>query len=219
MLKEKIMIPFYRLMLISQKNNIPTPKYLDFIKKCADGGITSLQLREKLLSQEELLDLGEQLLKILTPYHIPLVINDCSTIAQQRTTPYIHIGQKDDSIQKVLTKFPKGHIGVSIESLENLHSANKENNLSYVTASAVFPSQNKSNLSTIWGLNGLKLLSSISKHPITAIGRITLQNTTSIIQHGAHGIALIGAIHDAKDPYQTTKEFRTLLDDLLQEQI
>ncbi len=209
------MTPFYRLMLISQKNDTPTPKYLDFIKKCADGGITSLQLREKSLSPAELIDLGELLIDILTPYKIPLVINDFTSIAQKLDTPYLHIGQKDDSIKKALTLLPQGQIGVSIESLDNLHTANQQDNLAYVTASAVFPSQNKSNLTTIWGLDGLQKLSSLSKHPLTAIGGITLQNTTSIIQHGAQGIALIGAIHDAKDPYKITKEFRKLLDSLL----
>ncbi len=203
---------FYKLMLITQKNNTSDKEYFDFIKKCADGGITSLQLREKSLDYSSLLKLGEQLMTILAPYQIPLVINDFPSLAKELGTHYIHVGQKDDSISKTRSILPKAKIGISIESIEQLHQANNIKEIAYVTASAVFPSTNKDNLLKIWGLDGVKELSQISTHPLTAIGGITLDNTANIIQHGARGVALIGAIHDAKDPYSTCKEFRNIID-------
>lgn len=210
------MAPFYRLILISQKQNIPTVQYLEFIKKCCDGGITSLQLREKSLSFAELVVLGQALLDILCPYGIPLVINDFPLLAKELQSQYLHLGQKDGAISNALGVIPRAQIGVSIDSLENMHVANAVPSLAYVTASAVFPSANKHNIQTIWGLEGLKKLSSISKHPLTAIGGITLQNVPDVIRHGARGIALIGAIHDAENPYKTAKEFRNILDSNLE---
>lgn len=208
---------FYRLMLITQKKNIPIQHYLDFIKKCADGGISALQLREKSLSFTELVDFGYALLEILQPYQIPLIINDFPLLAQELKTPYLHLGQNDSSINHALSLVPSAKIGVSIETDQNIYEANLIPNLAYVTASAIFDSTNKNNIKTIWGLEGLQKLSSLSKHPLTAIGGITLQNTAEIIQHGAKGIALIGAIHNTEDPYQTTKEFRRILDSCLGE--
>lgn len=208
------MIPFTRLMLITQKNQIPLDLYLDFIKKCADGGITSLQLREKSLSLDELTSLGEELIKVLDPYGIPLVINDFPQLAKLLDSSYIHVGQNDESVAEVLDLIPQAQIGISIESLEDLHIANLLP-LSYVTASAVFPTDNKLKLKKIWGLEGLRELSKISTHPLTAIGGITIQNVENVIQYGAQGIAIIGALHDSEDPYRTAKKFRSIMDPLL----
>ncbi|MGL4677437.1 MAG: thiamine phosphate synthase [Brevinema sp.] len=208
---------FYRFMLITQKNQTSDREYFDFIKKCCDGGITSLQLREKHLSPKELIILGGQLLRILEEYQIPLVINDSAELAQKIATPYIHLGQKDDSISQTLSLIPHAQIGISIESINQLEQANKQANIVYVTASAIFPSLNKRDLSTIWGLDGLKQLSKLSKHPLTAIGGITLDNTKDIIRNGAQGIALIGAVHHSTDPYTLCKNFRNLLDKTIQE--
>ncbi|MGL5955462.1 MAG: thiamine phosphate synthase [Brevinema sp.] len=208
---------FYRFMLITQKNQSNDKDYFDFIKKCADGGITSLQLREKHLNQEELTILGSQLLRILEEYRIPLIINDSAELAQKIGTPYIHIGQKDDTVNQSLSLIPNAQIGISIASTKQLTLANQQSSIAYVTASAVFPSTNKQNLNTIWGLAGLSQLSQISKHPLTAIGGITLENTEDIIKHGAQGIALIGALHDSSDPYTLCKRFRNLLDQTIKE--
>ncbi len=209
------MVPFYEFMLISQKNQTSTSTYLDFIKSCADGGITSLQLREKSLSFEELVDLGLLLKEVLDPYKIPLVINDFSKLTEFLNTPYIHLGQKDGVAESILREHPLAQIGVSIDTIENIHHTNTIPSLSYVTASAVFPSSNKNNINTIWGLEGLRELSYISKHPLTAIGGITIDNCLDVLQHGAKGIALIGAIHDAENPYKTCKSFKNILDSYL----
>lgn len=202
---------FYRFMLITQKGKNSDQEYIEFIKKCADGGITSLQLREKHLNYEQLKHLGELLLRILEPYKIPLVINDFPLLAKELRTKYIHIGQKDESVFQAKQLIPEAKLGLSIETLEQLHNANQKE-LAYVTASAVFPSTNKENLNKIWGLEGLQQLSKISKHPLTAIGGITLENLEDILAHGAQGIALIGAIHEAKDPYSICKLFRDILE-------
>jgi len=209
------MVPFYRLMLITNKGSIPLTKYLDFIKECADAGITSLQLREKPLSFNELIDFGEHLKETLSPYNIPLIINDFPLLAKRLKTPYVHLGQSDGGVQNALAVMPDIKIGVSIDTLENMNEANGNDSLSYVTASVIFKSGNKNDIQTIWGLLGLKELSCISKHPLTAIGGITLENISDVLIHGAKGIALIGEIHNAKNKSKTVKEFRQILNNYL----
>lgn len=205
------MTPFYQLMLITNKGSITLKKYLDFIKECADAGITSLQLREKSFSFNELIDFGESLKETLKPYNIPLIVNDFPLLARELKTPYIHLGQSDGSVQNALNIMPNLKIGISIDTTENMDEVNTNDSLAYVTASAIFASKYKNDIQTIWGLEGLKKLSSISKHPLTAIGGITLDNISDVILHGAKGIALIGEIHNAKHPSQTTKKFREIL--------
>jgi thiamine-phosphate pyrophosphorylase len=67
-------------------------------------------------------------------------------------------------------------------------------------------------VTTVWGLEGLSNLSSISKHPIVAIGGINESNAEAVIRSGAHGIAVIGAIHDSVCPIDAVKTLRSKID-------
>lgn len=202
---------FYKLMLVTQKGTIPIPKYLDFIKQCADSGITSVQLREKNASNEEQLYFGEALFTVLQSYNIPLIINDSPALAKELGISYIHVGQSDEKVEEILSSIPNAIIGLSIEQIEELHRANTQK-LAYISASAIFSTPHKDNLKTIWGLHGLAKLKSLTQHPLIAIGGINLDNLESVIEHGAEGVALIGALHNSSNPSIVARKCRDIID-------
>ncbi|MGL4367854.1 MAG: thiamine phosphate synthase [Brevinemataceae bacterium] len=211
------MPPFYRLMLLTNKQNTPIKQYLEFIKHCAEGGITSVQLREKNLDKNELIDFGRCLQEVLSEYSIPLVVNDYPEIAKILNSPYIHLGRGDTDLPKAVEILGSdAQIGISIESLEDFNNYTPCPAISYVAASAVFPSSNKQT-TTVWEIEGLKKISSISPYPVTAIGGITLENFTDVINAGAQGIAIIGALHDSPNPRLTAEKFKNTIDTLLGE--
>ena len=204
-------IPYYTLMLVTHKNNILTRDYLQFIQSCAESGITALQLREKNASYAELLELGQQIKHILAPFDIPLIINDNVTLAIELNADGVHLGQSDACPMSARQRLgSKKIIGLSIDSMENLHAANQLP-IDYVGVGAIFPTPTKHNVATIWGIDGLTMLSAQSKHPIIAIGGINESNTAEVKRAGAHGIAVIGALHDSTDPQNTVKNFRHLI--------
>ncbi len=204
----------YRLILITQRGDQPLSSYLNFIKDCAVSGISAVQLREKNYSSTALLEFAQQLKETLAPYHIPLLINDQVELAQHVSTEGVHLGQTDFS-SKEAKKFLGLNkiVGLSIESEQELISANDQTELDYVAASAVFVSKNKTNLKTLWGLEGLKNVIKISRHPVVAIGGINLDNARKVMQCGAAGIAVIGAIHDAKKPALACEHLRKIIDE------
>lgn len=198
----------YSLTLITHKNDIPIDQYLRFIHHCAIAGITALQLREKQASYQECLELGRQLKPILADFHIPLIINDNVALAIELDADGVHLGQTD--MCPIVARKQLGDdkiIGVSIDSKENLQTANNLP-IDYVGIGAIFPTETKQNVTTIWGLDGLTAIASQSKHPIVAIGGINESNAQQVIQAGAQGIAVISAIHEAMDPNQTIKNIR-----------
>ena len=89
---------------------------------------------------------------------------------------------------------PNKIIGLSIESLSELAIANASDSIDYVTASAVFPTQTKPDCKTLWGIDGLEQVVLRSKHPVTAIGGINVQNVRSVMEQGVEGVAVIGAL-------------------------
>jgi thiamine-phosphate pyrophosphorylase len=196
-----------RLCLVTNYSHQKLSKYLQFLTQAIEGGVTSVQLRDKTNAYSMKLEYALAIQSVLTPLNIPLFINDDVDLAVEIDADGVHIGQSDLTPQQ--TRFmlgPDKIIGYSIESLEDLNKANALSCIDYVAASAVFPTQSKDNCKTIWGLEGLKQVSKLSKHPVVAIGGIHAANAVLVIQHGAYGIAVISAIHNAPNPLFAAKE-------------
>ena len=198
--------PFYQLMLVTNKQNTPLNEYLKFIDTCAKSGITAVQLREKNMPYTELLQFGQKIQAILAPFTIPLIINDNVKLAIALDATGVHLGQTDHCPKKARTQLGKQKIiGVSIDSMDNLLKANQLP-IDYVGIGSIFPTKNKSNVVTYWGIEGLQKLAPLSTHPIVAIGGINERNAINIIQAGAHGIAAIEAFHQTMNLPKTTQQ-------------
>jgi thiamine-phosphate pyrophosphorylase len=204
--------PFYQLMLVTHRQNSQVPEYLSWILHCVQSKkISVVQLREKNATPEDLLAFALQLKKILSPHNIPLIINDNLELALEIDADGIHLGQSDGSPDIARAALgPDKIIGLSIETTEELYKAN-EYELDYVAASSVFPSRHKQNVRTHWGIDGLKKLVAQSRHPVIGIGGITLDNLKEVMSTGAHGVAVIGALHDAVLPVETAYLMREII--------
>lgn len=203
---------FYKLMLVTHRQATPLPEYLSFIKQCVSSGVSSVQLREKNADPAFKLSFAKELKNILAPLDIPLIINDDVDLAIAVNADGVHLGQTDSSPQKARERLgARKFIGLSIESEEELIQANSYD-LNYVAASAVFPSEHKHNLKTIWGIDGVQRLCSLTAHPIIGIGGINANNLPQLMQSGAHGAAIIGALHQANDPEQMAFTLRQIID-------
>ncbi len=195
-----------RLCLVTNLQNQPYSLYESFILKAIQGGITSVQLREKTTNLFEFRQLALQLRSTLRPFKIPLIINDHVDIAKDIDADGVHIGQSDLSpyeARKILG--PSKIIGLSVETLNELEIANQLTFLTYIGLSAVHPSRTKPDCKTIWGINGLRQAAELSNHPVMAIGGINLSNIGMIMDSGACGAAVIGAIHN-HDPRKSAAD-------------
>lgn len=207
-----MMNDFYKLILVTHRQNTSLTEYLEFIKKCINSGVTCIQLREKNAEPEFKLHFALQLKELLTPYNIPLIINDDIDLARQIDADGVHLGQSDASVLIARDKLGNDkYIGLSIEAENQLKQANYLP-INYVAASAVFPSQHKKNLKTIWGIDGVSRLCKQSNHPIIGIGGINQYNLPQLMQAGAQGVAVIGALHQAADPVEMTLTLRKIID-------
>jgi thiamine-phosphate pyrophosphorylase len=172
--------------------------YFKFIEKCAAGGITHLQLRQKKWAYANILSFGYELKYIAKQHNVSFIVNDDLNLLQQLDADGVHLGPSDISVQSARTIIGNNKIiGLSIESTEQLHIANNYDKIDYVAASAVFPSVSKDNLKKIWGVDGLKQFCLQSKHPTIAIGGISLDNIDAVLKCKVNGIAIISALHQS----------------------
>ncbi len=202
---------FFKLTLVTNKSNKFLDNYLEFVSICAESGITLVQLREKNLSYEDLLEFGGQLKSLLGKFLIPLIVNDYTELAYQLDVDGVHLGQSDENVIEARRKLGTDKIiGLTVDSIEQLCVANTLP-INYVGIGAIFSTNNKINVPGIWGANGLEKIAQLSKHPIIAIGGISETNAHAVMKAGANGIAAIEAFHEARDPSATTKNLRNIV--------
>lgn len=207
---------YLKLCLVTHTNNTPLPIYKKLIHQAIEGGITSVQLRDKSKNLTQLRDMAFELKSMLAPVHIPLIINDHPEIAKETDADGVHLGQSDvPPIETRKALGPNKIIGLSIETMEELEIANSLSCIDYVAASAVFQSPSKFNCKTIWGLDGLQHIVSISKHPVIAIGGITQDNISDVIKAGSKGAAVISAIHSHINPKMAAFDLITTINNAL----
>jgi len=183
----------------------------EIVEASVQGGVTMVQLREKDCTTREFYQLAVRLKNILRPYDVPLIINDRLDIALACDAEGLHIGQSDmpySIARKLLGK--DRIIGLSVESMEDAVEANNLD-VDYIGISPVFGTPTKTNTATPFGLNGVREVMAISKHPSVAIGGINLTNTAEIMKAGANGIAVVSAIMSAANPKQAAQELKQLI--------
>lgn len=189
--------------MVTQLESQTLDQYLLFLEQAILGGITSVQYRDKKNGAAAAKEIAATLKTFLSSFQIPLIINDNVQLAEEIDADGVHLGQSDGCpVEARKTLGPDKLIGWSVETQAHLEHANQMACIDYIAASPVFPTNSKFDCKPAWGLEGLKQLAQHSKHPVIGIGGINLHNVHEVMQHGASGIAIIGAIHHHPDPQQ-----------------
>ncbi|PJZ44504.1 thiamine phosphate synthase [Leptospira brenneri] len=185
----------------------------EVVRQAALGGVSLVQLREKETDSREFFELAKQLKEVLTPFQIPLLINDRLDICLAAGADGVHLGQSDlpwREARRILGN--DAIIGLSLETKEDFHSLMKIDPnppLDYLAVSPVFDTETKTNTKPAWGLTGVQWLREKTTLPIVAIGGIKESNAKEVIEAGADSLAVVSAICSAKDPKLTTEILST----------
>lgn len=199
------------LYLVTDPQVAEGNSFLEVIEDAVKGGVTLVQLREKDCSSREFYDKALAIKHLLSSYDVPLIINDRLDIALAVDADGLHIGQEDipyDVARKILG--PDKIIGLSVENKTDALRANKLD-IDYIGISPVFSTPTKIDTAPALGLEGSRLINSISKHPSVGIGGIHIQNAASIIASGSDGISVVSAIMMAKDPFRAAQELKQII--------
>jgi thiamine-phosphate pyrophosphorylase len=181
------------------------------VEQAVMGGVTMVQLREKNISTRDFLNKAIDLKKLLTPYGIPLIINDRLDIALAADADGLHIGQSDMPYH--IARQILGNdkiIGLSVETIAQAKEANLLD-VDYIGLSPVFSTNTKTDINTPLGLEGIAIIASFSRHPMVAIGGINAENTPAILKAGAHGVAVVSAIVSAEDVKEAARQLKKVI--------
>ena len=182
---------------------------LSQVEEVLKNGATFLQLREKNLSYNELVEEAVQIKEIAARYNVPFVINDNIYAAKEAGADGVHIGQDDASYIKAREVLGDGKIiGMTAHNLKEALAA-QEAGADYIGTGAVFSTSHKHDTIPL-PLDRLREITDNIQIPVVAIGGINHKNILSLKGSGIDGAAVISAIFAQEDVGLATAEMLNL---------
>lgn len=173
-------------------------------------GVDIVQLREKSLSDRELVRLGKQVRDWTLEQNAIFIMNDRPDLAVACGADGVHLGQEDMEVHAVRKVLGSGKlIGVSTHNLDQVHEAVYAG-ADYIGVGPTFPSQTKE----FTEFAGLEFISSVAAEtslPWFAIGGIDISNVQQVVRAGATRIAVSSVICAAPDPRGVTRQLAEAL--------
>lgn len=195
------------LYVITDKKLIKRAGFIETVEKSIKGGARIVQLREKDTPQNEILNLGKELLKLTRRYDVPLIINDSPELAKEIGADGVHLGGDDTSIKNARAILgDEVIIGVSCYNQIERGLNAVQNGADYVAFGTPYytPTKPEREPTSIEVLKEAVYV--ISQIPIFAIGGITKENASEILGTGVDGIAVITSVFGSPDPENAARE-------------
>ena len=167
------------------------------VSQAVEGGVNMIQFRDTDMHGTERLHAAVKLREI-TESKALFIVNGDIDLAKKARADGIHFPEKhifDADTQKLKEDFI---LGQSVHSLEMATKAELLG-IDYLIVGTLFPSKSHPH----GRVNGIKIIEDISGKlsvPLIGIGGISSQNCRKVIDSGASGVAVIGAISEAVDP-------------------
>lgn len=178
-----------------------------FVEELRDAGVTLLQYRDKLGSEEEILRNAKIITEIFRGIDATLVMNDSPALARLAGWNAVHVGQSDAAIaESRATISQSGIVGCSSHTEQQVIAADAAG-ADYIAIGPVFATSTKQNAEPVVGLEGVRRARALTTRPLVAIGGITLENAASVIDAGADSIAVIGALLQTSGAGMAAKAF------------
>jgi thiamine-phosphate pyrophosphorylase len=196
----------YSVYLVTDRELARGRTTLEIAGAAIRGGVSCIQLREKMCSTREFIDESLAIRSLLARHGIPLIINDRVDVALAVKADGIHLGQKDMPCRMARQIIPESMIvGISVESLDDAIAAQKDG-ADYLGVSPIYPTPTKTDTAQPLGLEGLRSIRSEVDLPLVGIGGLNADNAEAVIHNGADGVAVVSAIVAADDPEAATRD-------------
>ncbi len=172
------------------------------VRESVAGGVSVVQLREKDLSGEALFRLAERIKEAIEGRAL-FIVNGSLDVALAVGADGVHLPET----MPVLTKRAKGLIvGRSVHSVEAATLA-EQTGADYVVFGPVYETRGHAVVPAA-GLEGLSDVVKAVSIPVVAIGGVLITRVAAIMDAGAVGIAVIGAILGSPSPHEAASALR-----------
>jgi thiamine-phosphate pyrophosphorylase len=175
-----------------------------------EGGVDVIQLRDKRLTDRDLIDRARRLRKLTLGSGTLFVVNDRPDLAILARADGVHVGQDELSAKDARTIVgPEMLVGVSTHSIEQARQAVLDG-ANYIGVGPTFPSGTKQ-FAHFPGIEFLRAVAAEIRLPAFAIGGIKIENLKPVHAAGFTRVAVSAAVIEADEPRQAARELRAAL--------
>lgn len=200
------------LYLVAGTAAAPGGRLVETIEAAARGGVTLVQLREKTMADNPMIELAYKIKKILQPFGIPLIINDRVEVSRASGAAGVHLGADDIAAAHARAALgPESILGVSAGTPEEAARVDPAV-ADYVGIGSVYATATKPDAGPPIGIEGLLSLKNRISLPAVAIGGIGIGQAGAVMATGVAGIAVVSAICGAEDPEAAARALRQTID-------
>lgn len=186
------------------------------VKAVIEGGCRWIQIRMKDASDEEIGNVVKEILPLCIEKESFLLLDDRVELAKELNVGGVHLGKDDMPPSKArMILGPAAVIGVTANTIEDIEAV-RALDIDYIGIGPFRETTTKKNLAPVLGIDGIKkICDEMQSKEINiahvAIGGITLDDVKPLLAAGVDGIAVSGAIANAKDMVEATRLFINLM--------
>lgn len=192
----------------------PVVNSVEWLEKCLEEGIETIQLRIKNCTDDALDAVIQQACALGKKYQARLYINDYWQLAIKHNAYGVHLGQEDIDTADINAIAKAGlHLGISTHSWYELARAHTLQP-SYIAIGPIYETTTKVMPFAPQGLQQLKQWVDFigDAYPIVAIGGINLINAEQVLATGVGAIAMVRAITEAQDYKAAIKQLQSAME-------
>ncbi|HET8529484.1 MAG TPA: thiamine phosphate synthase [Gaiellaceae bacterium] len=181
----------------------------ELLEAALRGGVDVVQLRDKGLSDEELVAAAQPFRRACDRHGALFVLNDRPELVERCGADGVHVGQGDASVAEARRLVGAERIvGLSTHSREQMQDAGDAD---YIGVGTIFATPTKPEDDDVAGLELVRVARDVARLPWFAIGGIDRSNVAELVRAGAAGVAVVRAIRDAADPQAAARALRAEL--------
>jgi thiamine-phosphate pyrophosphorylase len=192
------------------------PDLADFVRRCIDGGVDVVQLRDHDLdpNARQLLRRAAVVQAVCRDAGVPFVVNDRPDLALELGADGVHVGQ-DDAPPSLARRIlgDDAIVGFSTHAPEELDAAALEP-VDYVSTGPVNPTPTKPGRPGT-GLDYLRYAAQTVGErglPFFVTGGVTPETLPAMLDAGARRFVVVRYLTEADDPIAAAKRLRAVID-------
>jgi thiamine-phosphate pyrophosphorylase len=180
----------------------------DWIAAAVRGGVDLIQLRDKTLSDGELVAAS----RAFVGHDALFILNDRPDLVEACGADGIHIGQDDDPPRVARAAVgPDRIVGRSTHAPDQAQAADEDDDVDYLAVGPVHATPTKPGRPAV-GLEYVRYAAGAVTKPWFAIGGLDAGNVHEVVERGATRIVVVRAITEADDPEAAARELRAALE-------
>ncbi|HEY2444151.1 MAG TPA: thiamine phosphate synthase [Rhizomicrobium sp.] len=200
-----------RLYLITPSELEPASFASALMAALEAGDVASVQLRLKGAADDDIRRAADRLMPIVQSAGVAFILNDRADLAAEFGADGVHIGQSDVSYREARDLVGRDRVvGITCHASRHLAIEAADAGANYVAFGAFHPTRTKETIARA-DIDLLAWWSELMIVPCVAIGGITIDNASPLIEAGADFLAVCSAVWQHVDgPAAAVKRFNAL---------